>query len=164
MPLLSKASSTTPISDHQRSSKVKTVASEKSEPVPSVPKDTKTYSTPSPKASTPTTPVSDHQQSVKIFYATIQGTSKKLAELLSLRLKLAEAKADAEGLKVELVDLSKYDPEDLATETDVAFIVPTYEQGRPPAPAVWFFQWLSEAAVDERVGSAWAKNMRFVVF
>eukprot|EP00240_Pyramimonas_obovata_P002898 CAMPEP_0118947912 /NCGR_PEP_ID=MMETSP1169-20130426/46871_1 /TAXON_ID=36882 /ORGANISM="Pyramimonas obovata, Strain CCMP722" /LENGTH=659 /DNA_ID=CAMNT_0006894221 /DNA_START=62 /DNA_END=2041 /DNA_ORIENTATION=- len=113
---------------------------------------------PAPKPTPAPTPIeSDNQTALKVFYATVQGTSKKLAEGF-------KAKADAKGLKVSLVDLSKYDPEDLATEKDVAFIVPTYENGRPPAPAVWFFQWLGEAAVDERVGKAWAENMRYAVF
>lgn len=94
---------------------------------------------------------------LKVFFATIQGTSKKLAGQF-------KSKAEAQGLKVKIVDLSSYDPEDLGAEKNVAFIVPTYEDGKPPPAALWFFQWLGEAAVDERVGSAWANTLRFAVF
>jgi len=37
--------------------------------------------------------------------------------------------------------------------------VSTYQEGKPPADATYFFTWLTEAVSDFRVGKEWLKKV-----
>ncbi|KAG8222636.1 hypothetical protein J437_LFUL011912 [Ladona fulva] len=99
---------------------------------------------------------------MKIFFASQTGNSKSFAESLS-------ASAANKELKTEIVDLSKYDPEDNLIEeangtTACIFLVSTYSEGKPPESTSWFFKWLEEAANDFRVQKTMLKGMKYAVF
>ncbi|XP_071446302.1 S-adenosyl-L-methionine-dependent tRNA 4-demethylwyosine synthase TYW1-like [Hetaerina americana] len=101
-------------------------------------------------------------ESIKIFYATQTGNAKAFAQSLSIS-------AEKRIIKNELVDLSKYDPEDNlneeANDTSLCiFVVSTYTDGSPPESTSWFFKWLEEASNDFRVQKAMLKGMKYAVF
>ncbi|XP_050364085.1 S-adenosyl-L-methionine-dependent tRNA 4-demethylwyosine synthase [Argentina anserina] len=106
--------------------------------------------TPNPKPSPP-------PRKSKLLFISQTGTSKALARrLLDL---LASS-----GLDFELVDAATYEPEDLPRETLVLIVASTWDDGRPPAAARFFTDWLAESSEDFRVGSMLLSQCRFSVF
>ncbi|CAI0436235.1 unnamed protein product [Linum tenue] len=93
----------------------------------------------------------------KLFFVSQTGTSKTLARQLHDLL-------NSNGLSFELVDVKSYEPEDLAKESLVLIIASTWEDGKPPAGAEFFANWLAESADDFRVGSLLLSKCRFAVF
>jgi len=92
----------------------------------------------------------------KVFFATQQGTSKKFADqFVTIALKA--------GIELTSCDLSTYEPEFLDKEEIAIFILSTYTDGKPPPSGEWFCRWLSEAAVDERVGVLHLQGTRTAV-
>ncbi|XP_008942506.1 PREDICTED: S-adenosyl-L-methionine-dependent tRNA 4-demethylwyosine synthase-like, partial [Merops nubicus] len=99
---------------------------------------------------------------VKIFYGSQTGTAKRFAQVL------AEAVISL-NLPVEVVSMGDCDPDDCLSEETTSrkicvFLVATYTEGQPPDSAVWFCQWLEEAANDFRYGKTYLKGLRFAVF
>lgn len=75
--------------------------------------------------------------------------------------------AHEHNILAEVINLSDYEPEDkLPNEKKClnAFIMPTYEEGKPPPDAEWFCKWLEEFCTDFRVHKGLLKNVKFVVF
>ena len=73
-------------------------------------------------------------------------------------------------IKVDLIDLSTVEPEDVFSSRNVKkkclslFILPTVTDGHPPEGAKWFCKWLSEAANDFRVDKKSQSRLNFAVF
>lgn len=44
------------------------------------------------------------------------------------------------------------------------FIVSTYEDGKPPESAKWFYKWLEEASNDFRVQKSLLRDLNYAVF
>ncbi|ONI32680.1 hypothetical protein PRUPE_1G379500 [Prunus persica] len=93
----------------------------------------------------------------KLFFISQTGTSKALAHRLLDLL-------TSNGLAFDLVDPNHYEPEDLPKESLVLIIASTWDDGKPPANAKFFSNWLAESAEDFRVGSLLLSNCKFAVF
>lgn len=93
----------------------------------------------------------------KLFFVSQTGTSKALAQRLFDLLAIND-------LAFDLVDPKDYEPEDLPKETLVLIVASTWEDGKAPASAKFFANWLAESADDFRVGSLLLSNCNFAVF
>lgn len=93
----------------------------------------------------------------KLFFVSQTGTSKALAQRLFDLLAIND-------LAFDLVDPKDYEPEDLPKETLVLIVASTWEDGKAPASAKFFANWLAESADDFRVGSLLLSNCNFSVF
>lgn len=62
------------------------------------------------------------------------------------------------------MDPNHYEPEDLPKETLVLIVASTWEDGKAPANAKFFTNWLAESADDFRVGSLLLSQCKFAVF
>lgn len=93
----------------------------------------------------------------KLFFISETGTSKALARRLFDLL-------NSNDLAFDLVDLNHYEPEDLPKETLVLIVASTWEDGKAPANAKFFTNWLAESADDFRVGSLLLLLCKFAVF
>ena len=104
-------------------------------------------------------PLDEKKKKIRIIYCSQTDRSKKMS--FSLKDKLS-----SHNLSVIGVDcISKYDPEDLFTETSLCvFIISTYTDGGPCDTGKWFFQWLSEAVVDFRIQKDALSHLHFAVF
>lgn len=105
----------------------------------------------------PSTKTSSSSTKPKIFFISQTGTSKTLATRL---LDLLNSKDFA----FELVDPRNYEPEDLPKEKLVLIVASTWEDGKAPSNAKFFYNWLEESAEDFRVGSLLLKHCKFSVF
>nr|XP_023915154.1 S-adenosyl-L-methionine-dependent tRNA 4-demethylwyosine synthase-like [Quercus suber] len=93
----------------------------------------------------------------KLFFVSQTGTSKALAQRLFDLLAIND-------LAFDLIDPKDYEPEDLPKETLVLIVASTWEDGKAPASAKFFANWLAESADDFRVGSLLLSNCNFAVF
>ncbi len=93
----------------------------------------------------------------RILYGTQTGSAGRLAG------DLAHAAVQL-GLTLEVMDMARYEVEQLWKEQLVLVVVSTYEGGGPPEGARWFCQWLADVASDFRVGSQALSFTRFAVF
>ena len=99
------------------------------------------------------------KKKIRIIYCSQTDRSKKLS--FSLKDKLLSYNFSVIGIDC----ISKYDPEDLFTETSLCiFIISTYTDGGPCDSGKWFFQWLSEAVVDFRIQKDALSHLHFAVF
>ncbi|KAK6638049.1 hypothetical protein RUM44_008474 [Polyplax serrata] len=97
---------------------------------------------------------------IKIYYASVGGKAKLFSD------KLAEA-ARKNNFVPHIINLSEYEPEDkLPNEKKCcnAFIISTYEEGKPPPAAEWFCKWLEEYCTEFRVHRGLLKNVKYAVF
>merc|ERR1711865_1046323 len=86
------------------------------------------------------------------------GTSQKLAQALAKACFKAR-------IPKQVVNACDYDPDDLATETLVVFVVSTHQGGKAPPKCEAFGTWLMDMAYDERVCQAThLAGMRYAVF
>ena len=98
------------------------------------------------------------QQTLTVFYASLKGTSRQLAEHCA-------EQAWIRGFDAKAVDLATYDQERLAQEETLAvFVVATYTEGTPPPGTEAFFADLLEATHDFRVGAGALSHVRYAVF
>jgi len=98
------------------------------------------------------------QPTLTVFYASLKGTGRKLAEHCA-------EQAWIRGFDAKAVDLATYDQERLAQEETLAvFVVATYTEGTPPPGNEAFFADLLEATHDFRVGAGALSHMRYAVF
>lgn len=102
-------------------------------------------------------PPSPPSRKAKLFFISQTGTSKALAGRLFDLL-------DSKDLAFDLVDPCNYEPEDLPKETLVLIVASTWEDGKAPANAKFFTNWLAESADDFRVGSLLLSHCKFAVF
>lgn len=93
----------------------------------------------------------------KVLFGSQKGTSKKFAQQLATDFAL-------KGIELEVVDLGSYEVEQLWKESLVIFVLSTYENGTPPEGAKWFCEWLSDSAMDFRVGNEALSKAQFAVF
>lgn len=96
---------------------------------------------------------------IKIYYGS-NGKSKLFSESLSKW-------AANESITSDLISISNYEAEDrLPGEKTCCnvFILPTYEEGSPAPPSIWFCKWLEESSTDFRVQKGLLKNVKFAVF
>lgn len=98
--------------------------------------------------------------SISIYYCSENGTSEKVAHLLET--KLADLKIPTKLRNMSAQGKSDVDPEDLNKDSAAIFVIPTYD-GKMPAGARFFEQWLEEAAVDHRVPDGYLQNLRYFV-
>lgn len=73
---------------------------------------------------------------LKILYGTHTGRSKTLADKLSKKLSYL-------GVEVQSVALDNYKTRQLASETNLVFIVSTHGEGEPPAMAEDFYEFIT---------------------
>lgn len=76
------------------------------------------------------------KKQLKILYGTHTGRSKSIAETLATKLA-------ARGVEVTAVALDDYKSRQLATETNLVFIVSTHGEGEPPAMAEDFHSFIT---------------------
>ena len=93
----------------------------------------------------------------KVIYASQTGRSKALAEKLVRDLLV-------ENAQVELLDPMAYEPEDLAQEKFVVFVVSTWENGLAPDHASFLGRWLEESSADFRVSSWLLNQCKYAIF
>ncbi|KAJ3670064.1 hypothetical protein LUZ60_010388 [Juncus effusus] len=93
----------------------------------------------------------------KLFFLSQTNTSKSLAARLHSLLK-------SSSLDFSLTDGSKYDPDNILSETLVLFVVSTWQDGKVPEDCQPFAEFLSDAANDFRVGSLALSSCKFAVF
>ncbi|KAH7437050.1 hypothetical protein KP509_05G054200 [Ceratopteris richardii] len=99
----------------------------------------------------------EHAKIGKVIYASQTGRAKSLAQQLVQHL-------SSQGIQIELVDPSYYEPEDLAKEKLVLLIAATWSDGSVPLHASFFGRWLEESAADFRVGAQLLDGCKFAVF
>lgn len=68
-----------------------------------------------------------------------------------------------------IFNLSRVDPEevflcDSSKDNIFVFIIPTVDNGSPPACATWFCKWLNEAATDFRIEKSSYSAIKYSVF
>ncbi|KAL4180588.1 hypothetical protein AMTRI_Chr13g92820 [Amborella trichopoda] len=100
-------------------------------------------------------------RSAKIFFASETGTSEGLARRL---LQTLNASSKQLMCSFELVDPSRYEPEDLPKENLVVIVASTWEDGKPPRNSQFLAQWLHESSNDFRVGSTLLTSCKFAVY
>lgn len=76
------------------------------------------------------------EKHLKILYGTHTGRSKTLADKLSKKLSYL-------GVEVQSVALDNYKTRQLASETNLVFIVSTHGEGEPPAMAEDFYEFIT---------------------
>ena len=98
----------------------------------------------------------------KILFGSQTGTARRLAH------KLASSLRSRHGVALDVADLARYDPEDLAREPVALVLISTYEgaggEPVPPESAAWFCRWARESSRDERYGMLHLVNVKFAVF
>lgn len=98
-----------------------------------------------------------NEKELQVFYCSQTGKAKKFAFALFQKLNAF--------MKVSVVNMADYDPEDLFTESALCvFIISTYTDGEPADSGRWFFRWLSEAVNDFRVQKDALAHLKFAVF
>ena len=60
--------------------------------------------------------------------------------------------------------LDEYDQDNLEKESIVLLVLPTWEDGKPPATGDMFCRWLADMALDFRVGNTWLSESNDVTF
>ncbi len=96
-----------------------------------------------------------------ILFATIAGSTEKLARDLAVRL---QQSAFGAALAVDVVNAERYDPDDLLGEDGIVLMLSaTYTEGTPPPSAARLFEWLTWEADSPRSGSA-LRRVQFAVF
>eukprot|EP00479_Gromia_sphaerica_P012736 TRINITY_DN6837_c0_g1_i1.p2 TRINITY_DN6837_c0_g1~~TRINITY_DN6837_c0_g1_i1.p2 ORF type:complete len:68 (-),score=13.37 TRINITY_DN6837_c0_g1_i1:150-353(-) len=60
--------------------------------------------------------------------------------------------------------MESLDPEDLASESLMVFVISTYTDGQPPNNAKFFCNWLKEAVSDWRVHDNYLRKLRYTLF
>jgi len=92
-----------------------------------------------------------------VVYASQRGTAKRLAEALVQQ-------AMESSVVLETADAKATDPEELPRCEFVVFVASTYTDGQPPDGTQWFFDWMTEAVDDFRVGKGFFSHTQFAVF
>lgn len=97
------------------------------------------------------------RQPVVVFYGTLKGGSRRLAERLAAALREA-------GVAAETVSLIGYDTDGLTSLECAAFVIATYEGGVPPPGCEAAVDSLASAAADFRGTDLDLRSLRFSVF
>ncbi|KYR00810.1 NADPH-cytochrome-P450 oxidoreductase [Tieghemostelium lacteum] len=116
------------------------------------PKDT-TINKPKPVKSQNHSNNANREKILKIFFGTQTRTAEDFSHIIEKECKKL-------GISCEVVDLVDYDPEELANEYFVMFLVSTHGEGDPTDNAKDFYLWLTS---DERPNGL-LNNLPFTVF
>lgn len=72
------------------------------------------------------------------------------------------------SIDCEVVDLSKYDPEQLPSDAPFfsahLFVISTSTGGMPPDKCDWFFRWIHDAVSDFRIDQTLLKDLNCSIF
>lgn len=102
--------------------------------------------------------IEENQTSRKliVLYASETGTSERLAKLVPSLSK---------SVCVEVKDISEYDVDNFCKEESYClFLLPTWDDAKPPTNAAWFYQWLEDMAFDFRTDRDYLKKLKFALF
>jgi wyosine [tRNA(Phe)-imidazoG37] synthetase (radical SAM superfamily)/flavodoxin len=108
-------------------------------------------------------PAASEDRRVLVLYASLKGATRDFARRFAEATRHAAA-ARGGALRVDVLPMSEFDPEDLPKERVVVLMTSTYSEGSAPESARFFFDWLQEATVDFRVGEEFLASLRFAVF
>ncbi|KAI8980510.1 hypothetical protein BDB01DRAFT_796655 [Pilobolus umbonatus] len=98
-------------------------------------------------------------ESIKVIYSSLTGTAKKLA--IELEDRLRTTTRDVNIQKIETLDITEYDNDNLLSETSICvFVLSTYNV---EGPLDWFSNWLHDLRYDFRVDRDALKKLRYAV-
>lgn len=97
------------------------------------------------------------KKELKVLYGTQTGTAKLWAEKMAKDI-------EEIGFKADVIDLAKYDPDELAYESLVLFVISTYTDGNPPENCAPFYEWLKDHSLDFRVSKTAYAGVQYAVF
>jgi len=90
---------------------------------------------------------------IKIFFGSQTGTAEDFSHKLANEAKRYKFHA-------EVIDMEEYDPEDLATEDVVMFVIATYGEGEPTDNSREFYEWL----INDSRPSDLLPKLKYTVF